>query len=529
MKCIHCGSEWNPARGMTVKLENCPFCGKSLQPVRKEFTSFGEVLIAYRDSYGLDSFRNGPQLRGYVADMVPQMQKERRILGYFVECSGPQKLMDVIALTSAEQFAAREKLVVQMTEEMFIAEPAVRMICDAFWHVMTDAPRKKPKQTFPVDPPKQTDPPRETKAAKPAAPKNTEKPAKKAKPVPPKKPVSPPKEEKPFAAGPVRNLSGSQQTGDIPPMPEGMPMEWYAAASGQMDSSYVRQIIRHCEKKLHLQRYKTVYYIMGSVLRQRMDPLGFYLEGICYRDAFGVARNLKKSEDAFRGAILAAESGGNEEIANLAKLALQDMESDDQGKYFIQDGELELYAGHRSCIRVPDGVRVIAANAFEGLNFLEHVELPESVVAIENNAFVGCSGLKCVVLPKGLQRIGDCAFMGCSNLKDLQLPAGLRELGSGAFSGCVSLEKITIPGSVDAIGAYAFDSCRGLRTVDLEKGVAHVGNGVFNNCEALVTVSVPSTVTDFGILVFSGCKKLILLEADWAWKKKFRDRIPNQL
>lgn len=524
MKCIHCGSEWNPARGMAVKLENCPFCGKRLKPEQKEFASFGEVLIAYRDSYGLDSFRNGSQLRGYVADMAPQMQKERRILGYFVECSGPQKLMDVIPLTAGEQFAAREKLVVQMTEEMFIAEPAVRMICDAFWYVMTDAPRKKPKQTFPAEPPGKTEPPRTAKTAGPGAGKKNVTPAEKPKkqaPAAAKGPIA--------APGERRGDPGITNSRDVPPMPEGMPMEWYAAASGQMDSSYVKQIIRHCEKKLHLQRYKTVYCIMGAVLRQRMDPLGFYLEGICYRDACGVARDLKRSEDAFRGAILAAENSGNEELVNLAALALQDLQSDDKGKYFVMDGELELYTGHRTCIRIPDGVRVIGANAFEGLNFLEHVELPDSVTAIESNAFSGCTGLKRVVLPKGLQRIGDCAFRNCTDLTEVHLPSGLRELGTGAFSGCGALEKITVPGTVDAIGAYAFDGCRGLRTAALEPGVTRVGNGIFNNCEKLTIAAIPSSVTDFGILVFSGCRELKLLEADWKWKSKFRDRIPKHL
>ena len=66
--------------------------------------------------------------------------------------------------------------------------------------------------------------------------------------------------------------------------------------------------------------------------------------------------------------------------------------------------------------RVPEGVEIIGANAFEQDLYIEEIVLPESVTAIGQAAFDGCEALKAMNLPASVQTIGEAA-MRCRNLE----------------------------------------------------------------------------------------------------------------
>ncbi len=127
----------------------------------------------------------------------------------------------------------------------------------------------------------------------------------------------------------------------------------------------------------------------------------------------------------------------------------------------------------------PEGVKIIAPNAFYGNKALCDIFIPASVEEIGGGAFsrsglefvqfdkegrysLGydlfsrCSSLETVLLPNGLAEIPSGTFCYCNNLKEIQLCEGLQKIGGDAFHG-TNLKKVRIPGSVTEIHPSSFD------------------------------------------------------------------------
>ncbi len=103
--------------------------------------------------------------------------------------------------------------------------------------------------------------------------------------------------------------------------------------------------------------------------------------------------------------------------------------------YLVSGGVLVAYRGTGSEAVIPDGVRVIAAEAFLGHEELESVIMPDSLRVIGEGAFENCTGLEQIVLKEGLEQIKDRAFSGCGNVGTVSVPASVKTLGLGAFDG----------------------------------------------------------------------------------------------
>ena len=67
--------------------------------------------------------------------------------------------------------------------------------------------------------------------------------------------------------------------------------------------------------------------------------------------------------------------------------------------------------------------------------------------------------LRNIVIPDNVKTIGEEAFEGCEKLISVKLGNGLTEIGKAAFNGCRSLNSITIPDNVTAIYQGAFQQC----------------------------------------------------------------------
>lgn len=106
-----------------------------------------------------------------------------------------------------------------------------------------------------------------------------------------------------------------------------------------------------------------------------------------------------------------------------------------KGNCLLDKEEKTLFFGCKTSV-IPDGVEIIAGQAFEG-----------------------CLGLKEIILPSSVRKIGNHAFDGCETLSHVVLNNGLTEIGGGAFMRCTSLKHITIPDSVTTIYAQAFMGC----------------------------------------------------------------------
>jgi len=83
---------------------------------------------------------------------------------------------------------------------------------------------------------------------------------------------------------------------------------------------------------------------------------------------------------------------------------------------------------------IPDGIKIIEAEAFYGCKRLVNIVLPESLEIIREYSFGKCEGLKTITLPMSLQFIGEHAFEDCPNLETVTLSKKTR-IGYKAFKG----------------------------------------------------------------------------------------------
>ena len=66
----------------------------------------------------------------------------------------------------------------------------------------------------------------------------------------------------------------------------------------------------------------------------------------------------------------------------------------------ILNGILVICDENATEVVIPDDVKIIGENAFEGCTSLTSVVIPESVCEIMEGAFRGCRALKSVTLPE---------------------------------------------------------------------------------------------------------------------------------
>lgn len=134
----------------------------------------------------------------------------------------------------------------------------------------------------------------------------------------------------------------------------------------------------------------------------------------------------------------------------LGGMAVEGNESGDDD-YLISGGVLVAYRGTDSQAMIPDGVRVIAAEAFRNHGELENVVIPDSVTVIGEGAFEDCGNLTALTLGGQVQQIKDRAFDGCG-LQQVTLPESVQEVGIRALGNAeVSFtgEAFEIPNSYE--------------------------------------------------------------------------------
>ena len=104
---------------------------------------------------------------------------------------------------------------------------------------------------------------------------------------------------------------------------------------------------------------------------------------------------------------------------------------------------------------VPRGVEIIDDNAFLEAVHLNCIVLPDTVRSIGKNAFNG-TRITSIVLPDKIEEIPESAFSG-TPLTSVVLPKGLKRIGWQAFA-WTDLQAVTIPKDVTEI-TYSFVDC----------------------------------------------------------------------
>lgn len=159
-------------------------------------------------------------------------------------------------------------------------------------------------------------------------------------------------------------------------------------------------------------------------------------------------------------------------------------------------------------IAIPEGIKVIAAEAFQNRMRFKTISLPESLEQVEYEAFRSCSNLTKIDIPENTTRIGNSAFRDCINLKSLNVKNGLIKIGDRAFENCSKLEEITLPPDFTEIYASVFNGCKSLKHIKLPEKLTVIGENAFGDCVLLEEMILPDTIIKIDDLVFSGCTNL---------------------
>lgn len=157
---------------------------------------------------------------------------------------------------------------------------------------------------------------------------------------------------------------------------------------------------------------------------------------------------------------------------------LEGLEISKENTYYeMQDGMLvrlaepsvvRVFSKETHC-KIPRGIYMIDAGAFEERNEIEELELPDTLAMIADSGIMGCRNLKRIKMHEGINYIGDGAFALCPNLQELILPEGVKHVKNCLVLGCVNLKKIVIPLSVTKIYEEAFALAPNI-TIYAEKG-----------------------------------------------------------
>lgn len=98
----------------------------------------------------------------------------------------------------------------------------------------------------------------------------------------------------------------------------------------------------------------------------------------------------------------------------------------------VGNGILIAYKGNAAQVILPENVRKIGANVFEGHGEITSVSLPDRVEEIGEEAFKDCTALKSVTGGNYLEKICDRAFLNCP-LETIRIPASVAYMGLRAF------------------------------------------------------------------------------------------------
>ena len=201
----------------------------------------------------------------------------------------------------------------------------------------------------------------------------------------------------------------------------------------------------------------------------------------------------------------------------------------------IGDGAFKSCGSLMCELFLPESVRSIGSNAFDGAAIKGTLSLPQNLENIGGYAFCGCGNLTgslvipdkieelpmfvfaagfngTLTLPKGLKKIGEQAFLNTKFKGELKLPNGLSvidykafsgttfsgtlvlpdelvSLGSSVFSGCWRLSGvIEMPENLISIPSNLFYGCTGLEGVKLHKDIEVIESGAFNNCTGIYSI-----------------------------------------
>ena len=206
-------------------------------------------------------------------------------------------------------------------------------------------------------------------------------------------------------------------------------------------------------------------------------------------------------------------------------------------------------------ISIPNSVKTIGAQAFQGCSHLTSITLGSGLTKIENATFYGCSNLKSITIPNSVISIEENAFGNCTGLTSITIPLNVTTLGGTAFAGCTNLKilywnakdcsityslynnanqsiekvvfgsqvekvpamflmgdtklnEVVLPNSITEIGRLAFMDCSSITRLVLPDSNLKIKAFAFNNCSKIESVELPVNLAQIDTLTFGACDGL---------------------
>ena len=160
------------------------------------------------------------------------------------------------------------------------------------------------------------------------------------------------------------------------------------------------------------------------------------------------------------------------------------------------------YAGDESKeYKIPDGIKIIAENAFYENKTLKSIIIPNSVITIDDYAFYEALALETISIPNSVTRIGQNAFKYCTKLKSVLLPNSITTIEKETFFGCNELKTIVIPNSVERLENNIFYWCETIESVTLPKSIKSIDKYAFNGNKMKYIYIPKGTMSQFKSMV----------------------------
>lgn len=161
-------------------------------------------------------------------------------------------------------------------------------------------------------------------------------------------------------------------------------------------------------------------------------------------------------------------------------------------------------------ITVPNGIKVIGENAFNGNKAVERVILPESVEEIERDAFYCCTSLSEINL-ENVKFIRDRAFGNCSKLDSRVIVKQLPVINGDPFSGTIIADEHKTPDGTVINGILTTGRPNKINGVwELSSGITKITWSVGDHCHFGDTAVIPASVRYMRISGFSGFRRVII-------------------
>lgn len=201
-------------------------------------------------------------------------------------------------------------------------------------------------------------------------------------------------------------------------------------------------------------------------------------------------------------------------------------ESTDDGlTYTIANEEVTItgYTGAGGEVNIPDVIDGKPVTALADYAFcagvagyspaaanITKLTVPDSVKTIGQNAFNGCTSLETITWPETVSiPVTNNIFKGCTKITTVMIPNGMKDINNGTFSGCTSLETVTFAANsiVSTVGMQAFYNCSSLKSIELPESVASLGMLAFNGCATLADITILNPAATINSMTFTSTMK----------------------